>query len=471
FTNNSTITVASGRTLTFTGGSVDLDQGTVSGLGTLSVAGTATYAFTTSAVTTPMLVAQTVTIPANVAVPSGQTLTLLDGSVIDEPITNQGTILIQGSVTFLGALSMPTGSLLRVGGLAGNSQLFLQDGFTNQGTIELTNVGLAYEARLAVVNGSLVNQGVVSSLPGGGNGGARFLSLALVNDGTLTLDHPLTIDGAFTTHVNNATINVTTDDLTILQSDEGSFTNNGTINIASGRTMTVSGGTLDLDQGTVSGAGTLSVAFATLEFNSTTVTTPMLLFPTVTIPADVTVSSGETLTLLGGTTIDEDVSNSGTIVTVGTVTFNGQLFTDGTIRVGGLAGNSALTVANAFANDGVIQLTNVGLAYSSQLTVTNGPLENRGTIDILPGGGNGGARTLAAALDNQADLNVNLSLAVTGAIDQQSGGDITVAATRTLTVGGLLTLGSGSSTTVNGSIVLNGGCSNQGGSFSGFVCP
>jgi len=75
-------------------------------------------------------------------------------------------------------------------------------------------------------------------------------------------------------------------------------------------------------------------------------------------------------------------------------------------------GTAALTVATGFTNNGLLELTSIDGGFTSQLTVTTGPLTNAaaGTISSLAGPF-GGARTLAAQLDNQGTLTVHPSSA------------------------------------------------------------
>ncbi|MGE0158752.1 MAG: beta strand repeat-containing protein, partial [Gemmatimonadales bacterium] len=123
----------------------------------------------------------------------------LDGGTVSARLTNDGGVIrTTGTVSVPGAFRNFSGSTLSIGGLAGNSVFTVTNGFTNSGIIELTNVTLAYSAQLVITSGTLTNSatGTLRSLPGGGNGGARTLTATLNNQGTLFLDHPLTINGA-----------------------------------------------------------------------------------------------------------------------------------------------------------------------------------------------------------------------------------------------------------------------------------
>ena len=84
------------------------------------------------------------------------------------------------------------------------------------------------------------------------------------------------------------------------------------------------------------------------------------------------------------------------------------------LTVGSGAGGGGLTIANGFTNFGTstITLTNDVAFRSASLTVSGGTLVNQGTIESLPGAGNG-SRTLTAVIDNQATGNVVIDQATT----------------------------------------------------------
>ena len=95
-------------------------------------------------------------------------------------------------------------------------------------------------------------------------------------------------------------------------------------------------------------------------------------------------------------------------------------------------------------------------------------LVNQGAINVLTG--SGGARTITATLDNESTgtVTVSRSMTQTGTLAQR--GLLTVASSQALVITGALTLHPGSISTVSGSLT-HGGCTDLGGSFSGFTCP
>ena len=67
-------------------------------------------------------------------------------------------------------------------------------------------------------------------------------TLDLTNQGTVTVNHPLTMEKASAVHANSGTIQVN-ENVTVSQSGTSpSFTNSGTISVAGGKTFQVNNG-------------------------------------------------------------------------------------------------------------------------------------------------------------------------------------------------------------------------------------
>ncbi|MBI5169781.1 MAG: hypothetical protein HZA61_09860, partial [Candidatus Eisenbacteria bacterium] len=212
-----TVSAASGRTLTFNGPVIVGAQGVLT-LGGATVNGTGGY---------------TVDGTCN-----------LTNQSLPNALTLNGTLVVNGTCTQSGALTVNSGATLRIAGTASlNGQLTVANGFTNNGTIELTSSGAATAATLAVTNGTLTNAAGASIQSLAGSGGARNLTAKLDNQGTITVAQALTTNKASVAHTNGGTINLTTGDYTIVISGTGhSFTTTGTINVPVGRTITFQGG-------------------------------------------------------------------------------------------------------------------------------------------------------------------------------------------------------------------------------------
>ncbi|MCE9601072.1 MAG: hypothetical protein K8S21_02515 [Gemmatimonadetes bacterium] len=478
FTNTGAITLAAGRTLAVSGGALNLDGGTVSGAGTLGLSGvslTLGVAFS-NAVTSLNFSNSTVSGPGSLVNATGRAMTMV-ASTVNAPFVNQGALTVSGASAITGAFSNQAGALLRVGQVDGSNSvanLTVANGFTNLGAIELSVVfNAAYSSQLTVTAGSLVNApgATIAALPGTVGGGTRTLAAQLDNQGTITAEVPLAINRAGAAHANSGTMDFTVANATITQSGTTpSFTNTGTITVGAGRSLAVSGGTFN-QTGTFAGTGTLGLYAMTLNLGasfSNAVTSLAVGNSTINGPGVLTNAAGRTLTLIAST-VTAAVDNQGTLVSSGSTSITGALTTNAgsVLRVGQVDGSNSvanLTVANGFTNVGAIELTVIfNAAYSAQLTVTSGSLVNApgATITSLGGTAPGGARTLAAQLDNQGTLTTAVAMSLNrasaahlnaGTVDL-TGGNLTVTqsgTTPSFTNAGAVTIGAGRTFAVSG---------------------
>jgi len=182
-------------------------------------------------------------------------------------------------------------------------------------------------------------------------------------------------------------------------------------------------------------------------------------------------------------TVNAALDNQGLLVARGTSALNGALTTGATstlrLEGDGFVSAATLTVANGFTNTGALELTAINAAISAQLTVTAGTLTNAasGTISALAG--TGGARTLAAELNNLGLVTVSQALTLgrasavhgNGGTISVSGGDLTISQSGTtpnFTNTGTLTVGAGRTVTVSGGAFTQqtGGTLNGGGTLT-----
>ena len=124
----------------------------------------------------------------------------------------------------------------------------------NDGTIDLSSV-VGSNGCVFTVSGTLTNASDGTILSDKGTGGTRTINAKVDNEGTITVNVPLTISKASVVQVNNGTITVNAGSFTANLSGSGAgFTNNGTLSIAAGTTLTISGGPLtNFSSGTLSG--------------------------------------------------------------------------------------------------------------------------------------------------------------------------------------------------------------------------
>ncbi|MBX3133716.1 MAG: hypothetical protein KF689_10065 [Gemmatimonadaceae bacterium] len=421
FTNLGSIHLATGRTLSITGGAVNLSDGTLVGdsatlsLGNVALTATPASARTRFHYNTGTSYTTPYTIPA------GDSLIVVGGTLGGPGLTVVGRYVSAGSSNIAAPVTMdPAGTLeARSSNLFGGVTLTVVDGFTNEGTIELISANLGYGTTFAVTNGTLVNAdgGRIRSLVG--SGGTRSLTAQLDNSGTIELLQPLTINKASAAHVNRSTLVVDAANVTVSQTGTTpSFTNLGHIEVQAGRSLAFTGGMLDLANGTLDGDdATLSLNGVTLVASPDGMRTRLVLLGGTAFDAPYTVPVGDSLRLISGTLGGPSLTVAGRLVALSNAGLSTPLTvpSSGTIEVRSqnTFGAASLTVADGFTNEGTIELIANNLGYSTTFAVTNGTLVNAasGTIRTLPGTG-GGTRTLAAALDNDGALDLQHPLLI-----------------------------------------------------------
>ena len=383
-------------------------------------------------------------------------------------INGAGTLSIEGrvNITSNSVANTPvrvaaTGTLeARSSNAGGNTRLIAAVGIVNAGDILLNVIDAAYTTTLEVTTGSVVNEST-GRLISTGSIGSRALNAQLVNSGAIVLNHPLTISRAGAAHVNSGTIAVTQNLSVVLSGTSPSFTNIGSITMASGRTLTVTGGALNLSGGTLVGdTATLALSNVALTMTPASARTRFNFSTGTSFTGPYTIPAGDSLRVLNGTLTAPGLTVEGTFVGLGTVTINAPVTTTvgGTLlaRSSLVGGGTALTVVNGFENLGTIDLIAFDLGYTTTFTVTSGTLINAagGRIRSLPGLPGLGGRTLAAQLDNRGLLDLLFPLTLSRASAAHvNNGTIQVATTSALTV---TQTGTSPSFTNTGNIVLAG---------------
>ena len=235
--------------------------------------------------------------------------------------------------------------------------LTVANGFTNLGTVQLTNVDPTFgrDAILAVTNGTFVNQDSLAILPGT-NGGNRTLQVQLDNRAALFVGRTVTLSRASAVHANSGTIELAAGNLLVSQSGvTPGFTTSGTIQIAVGDTFAVNGGAFASAGGTIVGPGVLDLTNGTATLTPDLTNGPLavvLVNETVNGTGHLVNAAGAALTLTS-TTVNAPFDNHGTVHLLGSNTVNGILTTFGgsTLGVEGSAfGTGQLIVTTGLAN-------------------------------------------------------------------------------------------------------------------------
>jgi hypothetical protein len=484
FTTTGNLTVSSGRTVFVSAGALNYNGGSIGGSGgTLSMSSVGTLNLGASLSTSGIrldLASTTINGPGTLTNVAGAT-TSLRNVTINAPLNQQGVLLVRGACPINGAFTTTPGDTVRItgDGTSGPAALTAATSFTNNGVIELTNVSASQGATLTVTSGTLTNaaSGTIGSLAGAG-GGLRTIAAQIDNQGTLNVNVPLALNKASGVHTNGGTLNVSGGDLTITQSGTTpSFTTTGNLNVSSGRTVFVTSGAFNYNGGAIGGSGsTLNMSSAnTLNLGASLSSSSIrldLASTTINGPGTLTSAAGVT-TSLRNVTINAPLSQQGVLLVRGACPINGAFTTTpgDTVRItgDGTSGGATLTAATSFTNNGVIELTNVSATQGASLAVTSGTLTNAAgkTIDVLAGSG-GGLRTIAAQIDNQGTINVNVPLIINkgsaahtnGGTLNVSGGDLTITqsgTTPSFTTTGNLNVSSGRTVFVTGTFSYNGG--------------
>jgi hypothetical protein len=391
FTNQGTINLAASHTLSVTGRTF-ANSGTVAG-GTLSLN----------------------SLTANLSTINGAgTTTVVTNCTINGSLQNQGTLVTRQICPVNATVTNQSSASWRVeGGTGGSAMVTLGASVTNHGTLDLTAVNPA-QAILAG-SGTLTNasDGLIRVLAGAGS--ERHLSAPLDNQGTVTVSWPLYIDntGASTLNELGATIQAN-DDIVVTQSGTSAgFTNQGTITVAGGHTLNVTGKTFS-NSGTISGGGSLSLANLTATLSTAqgaSLATVTVTNSTVSAPQGVVNGAGNTL-VLAASTLNGTLENQGTLVTRLSVTSISGAVTNqagASWRVeGGTGGSAMVTLGAGATNHGTLDLTSVLAAQA--ILGGSGTLTNAsdGLIRVLPGAGS--ERHLQMTLLNQGTVSIQYPL-------------------------------------------------------------
>ncbi len=333
---------------------------------------------------------------STVALNNGSSLTV--DTLTNQSADNGGwTGLASSQVSVTGASSLTVNSDV-------NNLTTQNNGF---GGTSAAGISLAGSSSMGV-GGSFAN-GV------GGNNTANF---------TLGTNSTATVAGLFTNgQYGNLSVNAST------LTTNGGMSNDGTVNVLNGSTLTdagltITGGSLSLNGSTLTETGSITNSGGLFLASGSTGTVTGLL--TNNSGGSVAVS-GSTLTTNGG------ISNSGSF----------ELSSGATLVDSGLTNNSGGSVT-------------VG---ASTLT-ENGVLSNSGSLSLS----NGSTATVSGLFTNSSGGSVTVngsSLSTTGAF--ANSGSLSLSNGSTGTMGGVFTNNSGASVTVDGSTLqTNGGISNAG---------
>ena len=325
--------------------------------------------------------------------------------------TGGATFNLGGNSSLTGTVSSSTTVVSLGDATVGSSTLTASSGVVNNGVIRLSSTGGGWNATLT--SPGLTNAATI--ITDVGTGGARTLSGAISNSGSITFDQPGTLSALTLTNTGSLVLNAAV--------------GNG------------SGVTINQNGGSITGAGTLRLDGDTFNYNSGTVSAPNLLYNGALNTAGsasgvATLTSGGTTATLAGV-----IAPSTTVVVLGDAT----------------AGGATLTSAAGITNNGAITLTSVGGGWGSTAVFGGTGLDNNGTLNF--NAGTGGPRTFTGHLVNDGTVTVNASTTfstTSGVYTNNSAFNLTAG---TLSMTGLsqaFTQAAGTLDVTTGGMVLNG---------------
>jgi len=294
-----------------------------------------------------------------------------------------GTFVFRGSGTMSGSVAAAQSVVIESVGCVGGAYVTATTGFTNAGSIGLTNgEEICAESEPASLSwsGILTNTGTLTS-DFGAAGGGRTLNGNLTNSGAVNINGDTSFEGSGAVFSNKKTVTVA-NGATLSTPGGQTFTD-----ATGGSVTTTSGGSLDF-QDTVFNVGAGSPGSA-----------PVLL------------ENSSTLNLAGS-------AAAGTFVFRGSGTMSGSVAAAQSVVLQsvGCVGGTYVTATTGFTNAGSIDLTNVrGSCAGSQPDQLewSGTMTNTGTLTSEFGAA-GGSRTLSGNLTNSGAVNINANTSYGG---------------------------------------------------------
>jgi len=303
-------------------------------------------------------------------------------------ITAAGTYTV--TMTQTGTTGTVTVKSLVVGGSSGTQTLVVSGSDSLNATltaasgISITSAGAAKltngeaEVNTVTLVAPITNAGTITTEAGVG-GGARTFQGNLKNTGTLAINTTTTFNGTSAALTNEGALNVA-EGKSFTVSNKASFTN-GT----GGKIVGAGSGDVFLESGTsfTEAAGT------------TTGTMPVVIDDGA---LDYTGAGASTIVLRGASTLSGSTSLGQSLIIQGTD-----------------AENVTVTAATGFTNAGEITLTQIETEDNkAALVVSSGVLTNTGTITSEAGAGSGSARALEGSVTNKGTLAINTTTTFDG---------------------------------------------------------
>jgi hypothetical protein len=415
YDNAGNITVVGGKTITVTGGSQVFNLnlgGTITSTGTFVQNGGA-FNHNAGNATGSALEVKNATIDPSPTSGSASFSASLSNSIAGDLAATDTVTVTNDASNVTNTLSVPAGT-------------------TIAGTLALSSRGGCGGciARVAVTGpGAVTNSGTITAQIG--DGGPREIAGNINNASAINVDHSLALNGT-----------------------GAIFNNSGSITIAAGKTLTVSGGdsthVFNMNSGgTITNSGDFVQNGGTFNHNFGTATGELQLRSVAIDPSPA--SGSATLIAQGNSNLTADIA-SNDVVEVANDPTNAP---------------AVLTVPTPRVNEGTLRLSSrSSCSCLARVNLTGGgTLLNSGTLSSETG--TGGGRELNGTLTNQGTMTINRTLALAGAgATFSNGGPLTITAGQTLDVSPtgnthVVNLNSGGTINNSGDFVQTGGVFNH----------
>ena len=442
--------------ITASAGNASLGGDTVSNVGTIAVE---------SGATLQQAAGGTVENTGNIEIAAGGTIEFGAASATSA-FDNIGVVAVDGDLLLRNTIFAQNSGALDVSGsldLSEGSTLTLGSAVTVS-TSGILGLGDGVDAAERVDGTSeLVNQGTVAFNDG------ILASQTVTNSGLLDITASSFLDPASGgTVTNSGTVKIQDVVLTFGDgTEDGVFSNTGTIDTSTSGTLTIAGGTLQVDGGAILGSGTIlnqgdAIFAAAGTIGGTFVNFSSLLIDGVAVAAtNIDLAAAGALTL-DGTAGDASLSNSAPVLlNSGLVSVTGGNGSFGAETVSNLLGGTIAVDSGAVLQQADGTLLNAGdLSLSGKLDALGGATVNSGTFTI-----DGGTLT-GLDVTNSGLLDVT----ATSVIDLDTGGSLTNSGTLAIQDGvtlnfdngvlrnsGTIEFGDGTSVSTTGGSIENSG--------------
>ncbi len=199
FTTLASSVIALGtRSLTVSGGDVDVRAGLISGNGRFITTGAPTVRFAPATLQPRVTFSATTVLPEPLLIGASDSVRVLDGVLAPASLTNSGRLLLEGDASVPTPVTNATGGLLWVRGNAagGTATATLGGGLVNEGTVRLEAQDGGYATSLSAGTATLTNAAGGVLEVNSGSGGTRALTAGLLDNlGTMSVNATAMVNG------------------------------------------------------------------------------------------------------------------------------------------------------------------------------------------------------------------------------------------------------------------------------------